>query len=89
MFDEFKTAKFMVFDPFIGYNNIFPRFFRIIHFHSAIPLKSIWYRKLPKNEPDLVVIREGIITKDYLEWLRASVTILLFLNVSPSIIKMT
>ena len=70
LFDEFKTAKFMVFDPFIGYNNIFPRFFRIIHFHSAIPLKSIWYRKLPKNEPDLVVIREGIITKDYLEWLR-------------------
>lgn len=70
LFKEFKTAHFMVFDPFIGYNKILPRLFRIVHFHSAFPLKSIWYRKLPLNEPDLVVIREGIITEDYLGWLR-------------------
>lgn len=84
LFNEFKKTNYTVFDPFIGYNRIVPRFFRIIHFSSKIPFKNIWYRELPHNKPRLIVIREGIITEDYLRWLRKKIgdtkVIVIFMN---------
>lgn len=70
LFDEFKRAGYIVFDPFIGCNSIVPRFFRIFHFKSKIPNKKIWYRELPKVMPKIVILREGIANEDYLRWLR-------------------
>lgn len=70
LFDEFRKAGYIVIDPFRGYNRIIPRFFRMIHFKSFFPYKKIWYRRLPTKEPKLVIIREGIVTEDYLKWYR-------------------
>lgn len=84
LFTEFKKANYTIFDPFIGCNKIVPRFFRVIHFSLKIPFKSIWYRELPHNKPTLIVIREGIITEDYLRWLRKRIgdtqVIVIFMN---------
>lgn len=70
LFDEFKRAGYIVFDPFIGCNSVVPRFFRLFHFKSIIPYKQIWYRALPKLSPEIVILREGIANENYLSWLR-------------------
>lgn len=73
MYEEFKKAGYVVFDPYIGCNKIVPRFFRILHFKSKFPCKNIWYRKLPETQPEIIIIHEGIVTEDYLRWLRSQV----------------
>lgn len=71
LFDEYKKSGYLIFDPFIGCNKVLPRLFRILHFKSKLPFKQLWFRKLPKEAPEIVVIREGIVTDEYLRWLRA------------------
>lgn len=73
MYEEFKKAGYVVFDPYIGCNKIIPRFFRILHFKSKFPYKNVWYRKLPKTLPEIIIIHEGIVTEDYLKWFRPQV----------------
>lgn len=73
MYEEFKKAGYVVFDPYIGCNRIIPRVFRILHFKSRFPYKNIWYRKLPKLLPEIIIIHEGQVTEDYLKWLKSRV----------------
>lgn len=70
LFCEFKRAGYIVFDPYLGCNKLVPRLFRTAHFKSKIPFKQLWYRRVPEEEPALIIIREGVITEEYLCWIR-------------------
>ncbi len=87
LFKEYEKAGYTVFDPYIGFNKIIPRFFRIIHFKLNLPFKYLWYRKLPNNIPKLIVIVEGTATDDYLKWLRDKVKDINIINIFMNKIK--
>ena len=70
LYNEFKNAGYIIFDPFIGCNSVIPRFVRTLHFKSPLPLKKIWFRKLPGGKPEIIILREGIASETYLKWLR-------------------
>lgn len=69
-FEGFLSEGYKVFSSYRGSNNLILRILREICFRVFFFPKSIWYNKdILDFKPQYIIIRDSIITKNYLLWL--------------------